>query len=147
MTKDVVIKITGLHFDKENPDSEPVELLVAGQYYNRNGKHHVVYEEASEGSKEPEKNHVKFTSDYLELTKKGTATTNMLFEKGKKNMTYYYTPYGALLIGVDANKVEVKESDTLIEADVMYGMELNNEHVADCQLHMEVRPRGSRISL
>lgn len=35
----------------------------------------------------------------------------MMFEKDKKNVTYYYTPYGNLLIGIDATKVQVEETE------------------------------------
>ena len=35
----------------------------------------------------------------------------MIFEKGKKNLTYYYTPFGSIQIGIDATSIEVKETE------------------------------------
>ena len=34
----------------------------------------------------------------MELTKKGAVNVHMIFEKNKKNITYYNTPYGSLLV-------------------------------------------------
>ena len=51
MTKDVLITIRGVHtMDEEDND---VEMIVRGDYYQKNGKHYVLYEELLEGFKEP----------------------------------------------------------------------------------------------
>ena len=36
MTKNVIVSISGLQFAEEN-DSEPVEVITAGDYYKKNG--------------------------------------------------------------------------------------------------------------
>ena len=47
MTKDVLITIRGVHtMDEEDND---VEMIVRGDYYQKNGKHYVLYEELLEG--------------------------------------------------------------------------------------------------
>ena len=33
-------------------------------------------------------------------------SVHMIFEKGKKNLTYYYTPFGSIQIGIDATSIE-----------------------------------------
>ena len=54
MTKDVLITIRGVHtMDEEDND---VEMIVRGDYYQKNGKHYILYEELLEGFKEPVKN-------------------------------------------------------------------------------------------
>ena len=43
MTKDVLITIRGVHtVDEEDND---VEMIVRGDYYQKNGKHYVLYED------------------------------------------------------------------------------------------------------
>ena len=72
MTKDVLITIRGVHtMDEEDND---VEMIVRGDYYQKNGKHYVLYEELLEGFKEPVKNIIKITPTSMDITKKGTAT-------------------------------------------------------------------------
>lgn len=38
----------------------------------------------------------------MDITRRGVSNVHMMFEKNRKNVTYYYTPYGSLLIGIDA---------------------------------------------
>ena len=101
MTKDVLLTISGLQF-AQDMDAEPIQIVTAGSYYKKNGKHYVVYEEVMEGFEGTTKNLIKMSEDYLDITKKGVANVHMVFEKDKKNVTYYETPYGMLLIGIDA---------------------------------------------
>ena len=68
MTKDVLITIRGVHtMDEEDND---VEMIVRGDYYQKNGKHYVLYEELLEGFKEPVKNIIKITPTSMDITKK-----------------------------------------------------------------------------
>ena len=51
MTKDVLINISGLQVDvneMENND-EPIETISTGNYFFKNGKHYLLFEEVSEG--------------------------------------------------------------------------------------------------
>ena len=68
MTKDVLITIRGVHtVDEEDND---VEMIVRGDYYQKNGKHYVLYEELIEGFKEPVKNIIKITPTSMDITEK-----------------------------------------------------------------------------
>ena len=66
-----------------------------------------------------------------------------MFEREKKNVTYYDTPYGSLLIGVEATKIELEElaHDILLKVD--YVLEVNYEHVADCAITMKIKSKNA----
>ena len=68
----------------------------------------------------------------------------MVFEKDKKNVSYYYTPFGNLLIGIDAKTIQVDESELDINVKVNYGLEINYEHVADCHITVDVKSKEAR---
>ena len=99
MTKEVLLSIKGLQMSPEDGE-DTVEMIAPGEYHFRNDKHFVLYDEVMEGQDEVTKNIVKFQDDYMEITKKGPCSVHMIFEKNKKNVTYYYTPYGSLLIRI-----------------------------------------------
>ena len=101
MTKEVLLAIRGLQI-AEDEQKDTVETISPGEYYFRNGKHFFLYEDVEEGQTKVTKNIIKVSKDYMELTKKGIVNVHMVFEKNKKNVTYYHTPYGSLLIGIDA---------------------------------------------
>lgn len=84
----------------------------------------------------------------MELTRKGAVSTHMVFEKDKKNTTYYYTPYGSILMGIEAQDVNVSVEEDAIAIDVKYVLDMNYEKVADCRIQMHVRPKvGGGFSL
>lgn len=138
MTKNVIVSISGLQFAEDN-ESEPVEVITTGDYYKKNGKHYIVYDEIMEGLDGTTKNIIKVQDNCLDITKKGVSNVHMLFEKNKKNVTYYYTPYGSLLIGIDAKKIEVKEEEHNLHIAVDYALEINYEHMADCTITMKIQ--------
>ena len=142
MTKEVLLTIKGLQVSPED-ESDTVEMLAPGEYYYRNDKHFVVYEEAIDGKTETVKNMVKLSKDCVEVTKKGPARIHMIFEKNKKNISYYYTPFGNLQIGIDTQIIELDESDENIRAKVDYALEINSEHVANCHIVIDVKEKGN----
>ena len=48
MTKDVIIGISGLQFTGES-GADSLEMIAPGEYFLRNGRHYVKYEEVIEG--------------------------------------------------------------------------------------------------
>ena len=49
MTKDVLITICGIQ-KRDGETDEPIETVTPGEYYFRNGKHYILYEEGNCGS-------------------------------------------------------------------------------------------------
>lgn len=142
MTKEVLLSIAGLQFlDAEL--SEPVEVVTAGDYYSRNGKHYVLYDEPVEGMEGRIQNTIKIGSEALEVTKKGLTNVHMVFEKNKKNLTCYRTPFGELMVGIETDDVKVSESEENIDVEVRYALEVNYEHLADCTLQMNIKSKDA----
>ena len=142
MTKEVLVSISGLQF-AEGVDNDTVEVITSGDYYKKNGKHYVIYDEAVEGTDEVTKNTVKLTEDSLDITKRGVTNVHIMFEKNKKNVTYYYTPFGSILLGINATKIDVKETEEEIVAVVDYALEMNYEHVADCTVVLKITSKNA----
>lgn len=142
MTKDVIIRICGLQAGPET-DGEPIEMIVSGEYFYKNNKHYILYEEVAEGESKVTKNRIKISDGHMELNKSGVVNVNMVFEENVKNVTSYYTPYGALTMGVDGRKVDIKESEDEIDISVEYGLEMNQEFVADCTIAINIRSKGN----
>ena len=74
---------------------------------------------------EPTVNYIKISRKGMEVRKKGVVNVHMVFEQGKKNMTYYTTPYGTIEMGIAATN-------------------LNQEHVADCYLAIKAQPKDCK---
>ena len=142
MTKEVIVTICGLQSGPDT-DGEPIEMITTGEYFYKNNKHYILYEEVMEGETAPTKNRIKIAPGYMELTKRGLVSVDMLFEENKKNITHYNTPYGSLLMGIEAKKVEIAEAEDEIKVSVDYALELNEEHAADCDIKITVRSKSA----
>lgn len=146
MTKDVLLAIKGLQFDASDEESN-IETVTAAEYYKKNNSHYVIYEEACEGFEGTTRNIIKFKDDSLDLTKKGLVNVHMIFEENRKNMTNYSTPFGDILVGIDAKKISMQEEGHLIRVDVDYALEINYEHLADCRISMNIQSKGEQFTL
>lgn len=140
MKKDVLISVKGLQFGND-VDEDMVEIITSGSYYKKNNKHYLMYDEVTEGFDGATKNLVKFDDTTLDLTKSGVTNVHMVFEEKKKNITNYITPYGNILIGIDAQKVDVAESEENIQIQIDYALEVNYEFLADCKIMMDIKPK------
>ncbi len=143
MTKDVLISLRGLQFDQSDAEAEKIETIMAGNYYEKNGNHYVLFDEVMEGFTEPVKNRIKFGEHALELTRSGAVNVHMIFEENRKNMTSYQTPYGNILIGIDTQKIHITQDAERIVVDVDYALDINYEYLADCQIVLDIRAKGS----
>ena len=89
MTKDVLVSISGLQMavnEMESNDDEPIEVVSAGTYYFKDGKHYIFFEEVEEGVSQVTKTQIRIRGkESLEVIKKGVSNTHMIFEKNQNH--------------------------------------------------------------
>ena len=96
MTRDVLIRLSGLQATEG--DEGVVEVITAGDYFWKNNKHYLIYDEVMEGLDGAIRNTMKLTPEKLEIKKSGPVSASMVFEVDKKTQTHYATPMGELLV-------------------------------------------------
>lgn len=141
MTKDVLVKISGLQTDIEDDD---IEVISRGQYYFRNGKHYVIYEELLEDENNIYtgsliKSTLKMTDKKVELLRKGITQSNMVFDLEKINYSSYSTPFGELSLEITTRKIELIEQETIISLKLYYSLSVNSQYYSECELKIEVK--------
>ncbi len=82
MKKDVLVSVRGTQFLEDDRDT--IEVITAGSYYERNGKHYLLYDETIDGTAVPVHNRVKAAPGIVEVIKSGAVDCRMVFECGKK---------------------------------------------------------------
>jgi uncharacterized beta-barrel protein YwiB (DUF1934 family) len=138
MTKEVLLTLQGLQFDQSVEDAEKIETVTVGDYYKKNDRHYVIYDEVTEGFAQSTRNRLKFSEGMLELSRNGLVNTHLVFQKNKKNMTTYNTPFGQILIGIDTKKIEIDENEDDIMVDVDYALDVNYEFLTDCHIKIHI---------
>lgn len=141
MTRNVMISIRGLQFLEDETDDN-IETVQQGEYFFRNGSHFLLYEEYLEDFPEPVKSVIRIRGNELTLTRKGPLNVQMNFTQGKKTLTRYRTPYGAMTIGLDTDRVECRAENNGLFVEVEYVLEANYQYVADCTIRIEAREKG-----
>ena len=138
MTEEVLLSIKGLQMMGPE-DEDETEVVTKGTYLKKGNKHYIRYEEVVEGMEGTILNLIKVDENGMEVTRKGLTNVHMVFEKEKKNMTYYDTPFGSLLIGIAATNLEIVNGEQDIDVTVQYALDVNYEHLADCSISMNIK--------
>lgn len=141
MTKEVLLSIKGIQMET-NPD-ENIEIITVGEYFFDKENHYVYYDEVMEENSEVVKSTLKFNESCVELIKEGPMNVHMIFEKQKKNVTYYNTPYGDLMIGILANSIDIKEKMESINVGISYSLEINSQYISNCNIEMDIKSKDT----
>lgn len=135
MKKEVLVTIVGLH-DSET-DNDRVDTICEGTYGKIGETHVIVYKETDEDGMEYQTT-MRLRDDYLEVTKKGTITSKLVYELGRETVTEYVTPYGALSLEFNTTSIEVIEDAECMRAHVEYAMGICGAHHADCRIDIKI---------
>lgn len=141
MTKEVLLTLQGLQFDQREENSDKIEMVTVGDYYKKNDRHYVIYEEVTEGFECPTKNRLKFSEQMVELTRNGLVNVHMVFQENKKNLSNYNTPFGQILVGIDTKRITIDEKEDTIVVDVDYALDINYEFLSGCHIKIDIRSK------
>lgn len=138
MTREVLIRISGLQMMASEDEADDVEMITTGDYFRKNGKHYIIYDEVMDGFEGNIRNTVKISPDSMDIRKQGIANAHMVFEQDKKNMTRYATPMGDMMVEVSTNRIQVDEQEDSLKVLVEYSLGINYEHISECNITMDV---------
>lgn len=140
MTREVMLTISGLQWG-EDMEQDNIETVLPAEYFKKNDSHYLLYEETMEGFTKSSKNRIKFKENLMELTRQGLVNTHMVFEENKTHMTDYVTPYGNFLLGINTERISVREENDRIEVTVAYKIEIGDEPISTNQIHIVICER------
>lgn len=140
MTRDVLIRLSGLQsIDGEEGE---VEVITAGDYFLKNEKHYLIYEEVMEGMEGTIRNTMKFTPTKLEIRKTGPVSANMVFETDKKSQTHYATPMGEMFVEMTTKRIDFSEEEDHLRVEVEYSLDINYDHLSECRIVLDVTSKN-----
>ena len=123
---------------------DAVDVICPGEYYFRNGKHFVRYEEkiADDSLQTDTICMFKFDKNSAELTKKGIVSSKLFYEPGQTHMINYATQYGEFLIGIrtDALRLTESEHEVILEIDYVIEFEADEKNVFHIKIRVSDEP-------
>lgn len=136
------VQLTLIGQQRDPSGSETVtELSANAEIYERNGSLYILYEEKSEDGSLT-KNVIKHKNSMLELTKKGTINTCMIFEPGREHMTDYATPFGLLRLGILTDSVKSQQQKDCLEITADYTLTEQERVISYCKIFIKIQILG-----
>lgn len=139
MTNKVILSIKGVQH--EFGEDGATEVITTGNYYLKNGKHYILYDEVIPETGEQISNTLKMTPNRIDMIKHGKYGTHMVFESDTKNMSLYPTPYGLMEVCFNTFSVNVDETEEEICTQIEYALEINDDFISDCTIEIRVRAK------
>lgn len=143
MVKDVLISIRGTQ-KMQGDEPQTIELMTAGTLQRKDGGFLVRYVESEVTGMEGVDTTFEVQQGRITLRRAGAVNSTMVFEVGKKNESLYDMGFGALLIGVNASRIESDLHDDGGSFAFDYAIEIENEPVGINQYDIRVRSRAQQ---
>ena len=79
------------------------------------------------------------------LLRVGEVNSQMVFEEGRRHLSMYNTPYGALSVGVNTRKMRTQLSDKGGSIEIDYAIEIDHALAGQNLFRISVREKGPAL--
>lgn len=112
LKEDYIIRIKS-HIN-QGSDEDTVELMTRGSFVQRSGSYYITYKETETTGYEGCVTTLKLAADgsRVAMLRFGHANTQLLIEKGRRNLCHYETGYGSMTLGVTADEIVCELTET-----------------------------------
>jgi uncharacterized beta-barrel protein YwiB (DUF1934 family) len=135
--KKVWLSISGTIKDEE--DKETLEFLTEGDLYKDNNRSCVTYAESEVSGMEGTTTTVCVDDQKVSVIRLGTTNSIMEFESGKRNLTWYSTPYGDVTMGIFTKDVFVNYNEDKEPTKVSVDYNIEIEGVTNSQNVLNIK--------
>lgn len=125
MEKNVVISIKGMQ-KYQGTDPDTVELVTEGRL-RREGESYVLsYQESEITGLDGTHTTIRVEPEQVTLLRMGQFNSQMVFQEGRRHLSMYNTPYGAMAIGVNTRHLAADLNETGGSIDIDYALEVDH---------------------
>ena len=125
MEKDVVISIKGMQ-QYEDTDPDTIELVTAGRMQRVGESYTLSYQESELTGLEGTLTTIQVEGEQVTLMRVGEFNAQMVFQEGRRHLSMYNTPYGAMAIGVNTRHLLADLNDQGGDIEIDYAIEVDH---------------------
>ena len=125
MEKDVVISIKGIQ-KYEDTDPDVIELVTEGRLTRVGESYTLSYQESELTGLEGTLTTIQVDGEQVTLMRVGEFTSQMVFQEGRRHLSMYNTPYGAMAIGVNTRHLLADLTDQGGDIEIDYAIEIDH---------------------
>lgn len=141
--KKVILSIKGSQINPEGQDNK-IELITEGFLCKKNGTYYIEYEETILSGLEGTKTLIVVDNKRVSLERTGTHESCFVFEKGRKFVNYYETPFGNLEMGVFPTRIDSVMDDNEGKLDVKYELDISGRYAGSSELTISYQENGPK---
>lgn len=125
MDKEVVISIKGIQkYEGALPDV--VELVTEGRLAREGSSYTLSYQESELTGLEGTLTTIQVDGEQVTLLRVGEFNSQLVFQEGRRHLSVYNTPYGAMSVGVHTRHLLAELSDQGGDIEVDYSIEVDH---------------------
>ena len=126
MDKSVIISIKGKQ-SYENVEDETIELVTEGLLAKEGeGAYTLSYQESELTGLEGTLTTIQVEGEQVTLMRVGEVNSQMVFQEGRRHLSMYNTPYGAMAIGVNTRHLLADLNDQGGDIEIDYAIEIDH---------------------
>ena len=125
MEKDVVISIKGMQ-QYEDTDPDTIELVTAGRMQRVGESYTLSYQESELTGLEGTLTTIQVEGEQVTLMRVGEFNAQMVFQEGRRHLSMYNTPYGAMAVGVNTRRLLADLNDHGGDIEIDYAVEVDH---------------------
>ena len=144
MEKDVIISIKGTQ-KYENADPDVIELVTEGRLEREGSSYTLSYQESELTGLEGTLTTFQIERDRVTLLRVGEVNSQMVFEEGRRHLSMYDTPYGALSVGINTRKMRAELDARGGSIEIDYAIEIDHALAGQNLFRIHVREKGPAI--
>ena len=141
MEKDVVISIKGMQ-QYEDADPDTIELVTAGRLQKEGESYTLSYQESEVTGLEGTLTTIQVEGEQVTLMRMGEFNAQMVFQEGRRHLSMYNTPYGAMAIGVNTRRLLADLNDQGGDIEIDYAIEIDHALAGQNLFRIQVREKG-----
>ena len=146
MEKDVIISIKGVQ-QFENAEEDSMELVTAGRLEREGNSYTLSYQESEITGLEGTLTTFQIEPERVTLMRVGEFNSQMVFQEGRRHMSMYNTPYGAMTIGVNTQHLLADFTDRGGDIEIDYAIEIDHNVAGRNMFQIRVKEADGAVSL
>lgn len=144
MEKNVIISIKGVQ-RLEDADPDTMELVTEGRLEQDGNSYTLSYQESELTGLEGTLTTFQIERDRVTLLRVGEVNSQMVFEEGRRHLSMYDTPYGALSVGINTRKMRAELDARGGNIEIDYAIEIDHALAGQNLFRIHVREKGPAI--
>ena len=138
----VIISIKGVQSSPEQ-ESETIELVTEGRLESDGESGFTLsYQESEVTGMEGTLTTFQIEKDRVTLLRLGEFNSQMVFEQGRRHLSMYNTPYGALAVGINTRRMKVELAGLEGRIEITYAIEIDHAVAGENCFKIDVKRRG-----